>query len=206
MLYDWKYRQVVPADITIIPHHGRLFMQLQQSSNLLNEHKTVAGFNFTALDQYRVTDRITVGHSMEGFHKNLSAAWPLIDFEFQGSTDADDFSHYVYIDVPIVEQGRLTGAMFFFEVWLDQEETISINNFVGSPTHWKQLERLFDWTQPVRPGDKIPLQIGQLRERLVIANAATSRLVRIYNHCDEPIAVYASKAGMVYLLSSPAYL
>ena len=53
MLYDWKFRGVVKEDIQIIPHHGRLHMQLQQTNYLLNESLTVHGFDFSPLDKYR---------------------------------------------------------------------------------------------------------------------------------------------------------
>jgi len=55
--------------------------------------------------------------------------------------------------VPITAAGRLTGAMFSFQVWMDEDEDIALDNRVGSPTHWKQIERVFDWTQ-VRPKTK----------------------------------------------------
>jgi hypothetical protein len=107
--------------------------------------------------------------------------------------------------------------MFSFQVWMDEDEDIALDNRVGSPTHWKQIERVFDWTQvrpkterrglnpiiapssppaihfvcfllqircvsvsqPVKVGDVVRLQIGQLRERLVFANADTHRLLRL---------------------------
>ena len=49
--------------------------------------------------------------------------------------------------MPVTAAGRLTGAMFSFQVWMDEDEDIALDNRVGSPTHWKQIERVFDWTQ-----------------------------------------------------------
>ena len=53
VLYDWKFRGVVKENIQIIPHHGRLHMQLQQTNYLLNDTLTVHGFDFSPLDKYR---------------------------------------------------------------------------------------------------------------------------------------------------------
>ena len=43
VLYDWKFRSVIRENIQIIPHHGRLHTQLQQTNYLLNENLTVHG-------------------------------------------------------------------------------------------------------------------------------------------------------------------
>ena len=135
-----------------------------------------------------------VGRQEIGFHKNLSDAHHFIDFAFEESTREDDFFHYVYIEIPVNAKGRLTSVVFYFEVWLDAEETVRLDTFYGSPTHWKQIERILDWTQSVEPGDVVRLQIGQLSERLVIVNADTNRLLRLNSACDgTPINIYASR-------------
>ena len=152
MLYDWRFRHVISDNIQIIPHHGRLHMQLQQTNYLLNDSLTVHGFDFSPLDKYRLkTDEVIVGRQLKGFHKNLSDAFSFIDFEFEQSRD--DFFHYVYLEIPITDIGRLTSVVMYFEVWLDVEESIRLHTFYDSPTHWTQIERILDWTRSVVPGN-----------------------------------------------------
>ena len=61
ILYDWKYREVIPENTIYIPHHGQLHMQLIQSSYLLNESQTVHGFDFSPLDRHRLHNEVHEG-------------------------------------------------------------------------------------------------------------------------------------------------
>ena len=139
-------------------------------------------------------NEVIVGRQEVGFHKNLSESLQFLDFAFATSTRDDDFFQYVYLEIPVTAKGRLTSLVFYFEVWLDADETVRLDTFYGSPTHWKQIERILDWTQSVEPGDVVRLQVGQLSERMVIVNADTNRLLRINSACDGvPINIYASR-------------
>ena len=153
VLYDWKFRHVISEHIQIIPHHGRLHMQLQQTNYLLNDTLTVHGFDFSALDKYRLKNEVIVGRQEIGFHHNLSDVVSFLNFAFADSSRDDDFFQYVYLELPVTTPGRLTSLVFYFEVWLDKEETIRLDTFYNSPTHWKQIERILDWTQSVQPGN-----------------------------------------------------
>ena len=137
------------------------------------------------------TDEVIVGKQVQGFHKNLSESLPFIDFDFEQARD--DFFHYVYLEVPIIDTGRLTSMVMYFEVWLDAEETIRLHTFFDSPTHWSQIEKILHWTRSVEPGDVVKLQIGQLSQRMTIVNADTHRLLRIHSNCLSPVNVYASR-------------
>ena len=139
------------------------------------------------------TDEVVVGRQVKGFHKNLSESLSIIDFAFEQAPRESDFFHYVYLEIPITAKGRLTSMVMYFEVWLDAEETIRLDTFFDSPTHWTQIERILDWTPSVVPGDVIKMQIGQLSQRMTIVNADTHRLLRINSNCRTPVRVYASR-------------
>ena len=60
-------------------------MQLVQSSYLLNDSKTVHGFDFSPLDRHRLRNEVIVGRAeaLGGFHKNLSERLPVVELAFQ---------------------------------------------------------------------------------------------------------------------------
>jgi len=193
-LDDWNVRKVLHPDAIVIPHHATLYMHLCQTHFLLNETKTVSGFNFAPIDRFRPKNEVIVGTVRPSTHLNLSMAFPIIDFNFSDRS-AGDFFHYLYLEIPIIEDGLLGGAVYSFDLSLDKDEEIKINTFVGSTTHWQQLTQIFDWYKPVRRGDTVRLQIGQLPERIVVVDADESVLIRFNNAGEIEVQVYASKAG-----------
>ena len=121
------------------------------------------------------TDEVIVGKQVQGFHKNLSESLPFIDFDFEQARD--DFFHYVYLEVPIIDTGRLTSMVMYFEVWLDAEETIRLHTFFDSPTHWSQIEKILHWTRSVEPGDVVKLQIGHFLYKKSKIDLSLSRYI-----------------------------
>ena len=195
MLYDWNSRVVVPPDALVIPHHATLYMQLAQTTYLLNETATVFGFDFTPVDKHRPRSEVIVGHIHHSTHKNLSSHFPLFDFNFAGGAKEKDFFHYQYVEVPITHDGHLSSAVFSFDLSLDREGEIKLNTFDNSSTHWKPMTYIFAWNKFVRKGDTVRLQVGQLPERIVIVDADDMRLIRFNNVGATKIDIYSSKEG-----------
>lgn len=159
ILYDWNLRGVIPHNTIVIPHHATLYMQLTHSQFQLNENLTVHGFDFSSMDKFRLRNEVSAGPVQDKTHRNLSDHFPLIRLNFAGGLEEGDFFHYEYVEIPITDDGVLSSAVFYFNLSLDEEEKIQINNFIGSSTHWNQMTCFFEWKKTVRRGDVVRLQI-----------------------------------------------
>lgn len=196
-LDDWRLRGVVPSTSLVVPHHASLHMRLAESTYVLNANATVAGFDFSSLRAFQPRGEVIVGPWDDNVLRALSESRKILDIDFAAIFRGDRTTfQYVFIEVPVTQAGLCSTIVLTFECSLDAEGSITLDTHTGTKTHWGQMTYLLNWDAEVRPGDVLRLQMAQMPERLVVANAgAGGRIVRFTQRGSVAVQIFASREG-----------
>ncbi len=135
-------------DARIIPRAATIIAAVVGSNQLhgLNYADKAAGFDVSPINQYATAGYFPV---RSGAFDYVMLAEPFEVFRF-------DFTKGVItpgsrlIPVPVTREGICHAILFWFDMQLDDE--ISISNRPGSLTHWEQAVQCLDQGVPVRAG------------------------------------------------------
>eukprot|EP01031_Cornospumella_fuschlensis_P029970 gene29970-36197_t len=178
-LNDLKLRGYVNRDTIIVPSRGKLFMQLVQSQYSLPANHSVHHFQFDPLLTLKpFTNMVLREHNVQ---VNLSEPVDAFDFDFQGYFPSDDpHDHILYpypngifdirrFAIPITATGAIHGAVFWFDVGMDEEATTHLSNAPSSSTHWRPMLCLFGEDYYVTKGSTVYMEVSRLSERFTFA-------------------------------------
>lgn len=140
-------------DAQIIPRSASVIGMVVESEALrsLNQAETAAGFDVSPINRYATAGYFPV---RLGAFDYVALTDPFEAFSF-------DFARGVItpkterIDVLVKRSGSCHAIVFWFEMRLDEE--ISLSNHPGSATHWEQALQTFETVFRVRTGEVLPV-------------------------------------------------
>ncbi len=125
---------LLTEDARIIPRAATVYALLVESERLraLNCVEHCAGFDVSLMQQYATPHYFPV--RLAAFdYVALSEPFEVFRFDFEREAIAASRKK---ISVPVTRDGRCHAVIFWFDMQLDEE--ISISNEPGSTTHWEQ--------------------------------------------------------------------
>jgi type II protein arginine methyltransferase len=145
---------LLTADARIIPRAASVYAILVESRRLrgLNCVSRSAGFDVGLIEQYKTLNYFPV--RLAAFeYEALTEPFEVFTFDFERGQILPARRR---IPVPVTRDGAGHAFVFWFDMRLDEE--ISISNEPGSTTHWEQAIQCLEEEVAVRAGDV--LQIG----------------------------------------------
>lgn len=201
-LNDLKLRGYISRDTVVVPSKGKLYMQLVQSQYSLPANHSIHHFQFDPLLTLKpFTHMVLREHNVQ---VNLSEPFEAFDFDFQGYFPSDDpHDHILFpypngifdirrFQIPIVASGVIHGAVFWFDIAVDEDARVHLTNAPSSPSHWRPMLCLFGDDYYVSKGSTVYMEVSRLSERFtfafdrIVAGDATRR------EEDDPTAEGAS--------------
>ncbi len=95
-------------------------------------------------------------------HRQLSEPFHVVTFEF---ADLPTTERNRRVEIPITESGTAHAVVFWFDLHLDAETTVSTGPD-GALQHWDQALQFFENGPDVTAGDRLPLLIGHTDKRI----------------------------------------
>lgn len=204
-LNDLKNRGLISRETVIVPSRGKLYMQLVQSAYSLPANSSVHHFNFDPLFSLKPFTHMVLRE--QNVQLNLSEPLDAFQFDFQGyfpSHNPHDHIIYPYpngifdiqrFEIPIITSGMLHGAVFWFNISMDGDDSFHMHNAPESKTHWRPMLCLFGEDYIVSEGSTVRLEVARLSERFTFAVdsiyqdeaillAPKQRHIMVYHRCD----------------------
>jgi predicted RNA methylase len=191
-LCDIRARGLLSMQATIVPSAAKLIMQLVETSFSFPSNATIFGLDYEEVRRYRPRNTF-VENALEIVRHNLTEAADAISFDFQHKTRFSDYFNYSPMYFPITRDGVVHGAMFWFEMYLDESKQIVLSNRPGTEhSSWNQMLHLFKFGDIfVKAGDVFPLLIAQMPSRYVFATPLLNqRLVRVSSTCKHSMDIH----------------
>lgn len=145
---------LLAEDARIIPRAATVYAALVESKRLrnLNCAQTAAGFDVSLINQYATAGYLPV--RLAAFdYVALTDPFPVFDFDFTGDAILPARKS---IPVPVVRDGVGHCVVFWFDMRLDEENSIS--NEPGSTTHWEQALQCLPAEVPVWAGGTVMIE------------------------------------------------
>jgi type II protein arginine methyltransferase len=140
---------LLTEDAQVIPRAATVYAMLVESARLrhLNCAHKAAGFDVSLINKYSTGRYLPV--RLAAFeYTPLTEPFEVFNFSFVGDTILPARKT---VHVPIKRDGVAQCIVFWFDMKLDEEITIS--NEPGSTTHWEQALQCLDREIPVRAGE-----------------------------------------------------
>ena len=139
---------LLKEDARIIPKAATIIAAVVGSNQLrgLNYADKAAGFDVSPINQYATAGYFPV-RSGAFDYVLLAEPFEVFRFDFTQGVIASDSK---LISVPVKREGVCHAILFWFDMQLDDE--ISISNRPGSLTHWEQALQCLEQDVPVRAG------------------------------------------------------
>lgn len=134
--------------------------------------KEIAGFDLSPFEQFRISDEYFRIILKAENYRVLSPVIPLMTVDFYQLPPAypDDQPWETRHEFPIQHEGSLQALVFWFDLKLDDDITVS-SRPEGELEHWGQALFCFPQHPQVQPGDKVTVRMLQsdmmIRFRLV---------------------------------------
>lgn len=144
---------LLKEEALIIPKSATVHAAIVESNQLrsLNYADRAAGFDVSPINEYATAGYFPV-RSAAFDYVLLAEPFEVFRFDFtQGAIAAQSKP----ISVPVEREGICHAILFWFDMQLDDE--ISISNGLGSKTHWEQALQCFDKEVWVRTGASLTL-------------------------------------------------
>jgi type II protein arginine methyltransferase len=137
----------------IIPKSATVYATIVESNQLrnLNYADRAAGFDVSPINQYATVGYFPVRAAAFDYIM-LAEPFEVFRFDFTQGAIAPQSKP---ISVPIEREGSCHAILFWFDMQLDDE--ISISNSLGSKTHWEQALQCLDEEVWVRAGATLTL-------------------------------------------------
>lgn len=145
---------LLTEDARVIPRSAAVYAMVVESKRLrgLNYVNRCAGFDIGLMQQYKTLNYFPV--RLAAFeYAALTEPFEVFRFDFARELIRPVRKKLV---VPITRDGACHAIVFWFDMQLDEE--ISISNEPGSTTHWEQAVQCLEHETAVRAGES--LQVG----------------------------------------------
>jgi type II protein arginine methyltransferase len=147
-------QNLLTADAHIVPCSASVIAMLVESRALfgLNRAHIAAGFDVSPINSYATAGYFPV---RLGAFEYKPLTEPFVAFTFDFMADAHTAS-VRNIDVPVLRSGICHAVVFWFDMQLDEE--LSLSNRPGSDTHWEQALQCLDGENEVEAGAVLNLE------------------------------------------------
>jgi predicted RNA methylase len=147
-------QNLLKEDARIIPKSASIIATVVESRQLrgLNHAGKAAGFDVSPINQYATAGYFPVRLGAFNYVA-LSDCFEVFSFDFTRDVNASDSA---LIRVPVARSGACHAILFWFDMQLDDE--ISISNKPGSSTHWEQALQCLEQEVEVRAGETLTLR------------------------------------------------
>lgn len=145
---------LLTEDARIIPCAATVYAMLVESERLrnLNCAQSAAGFDVSLINRYATANYIAV--RLAAFeYLPLTDPFPVFSFDFSRGTIVPARQT---LNVPVVRDGVAHCVVFWFDMQLDAENSIS--NEPGSTTHWEQALQCLRAETRVWNGDTLAIE------------------------------------------------
>ncbi len=153
-------KELCTTDCKVIPSKANVVGRLLHlpSSASVNPMKNISGFDLSAFDQFRIPKEYISEDLKLSKHRFLSNEFDLIDYDFANLGEPIPAHTYKTktITVESSDEGALHGVAFWFNLFLDEEVTLSsaperLNN------HWGQALFFFEEHMMLSPRQQVQL-------------------------------------------------
>lgn len=144
---------LLTEDAQIIPRSASVIAIVVESEGLqsLNRARTAAGFDVSPINRYSTAGYFPV--RLGAFdYVALTDPFEVFNFDFTQGLISPNTKR---IDVPVKHGGSCHAIVFWFEMQLDEE--ISLSNRPGSATHWEQALQTLEIVVRVQTGEVLPV-------------------------------------------------
>jgi arginine Nomega-methyltransferase len=147
-------QHLLRSDARIIPHTGRIIAALLESEPIhqLNHADCAAGFDVSLFNHVATRDYFPVRLNTWA-HRLLTDPQPIFSFDFQHDPLLPQTRT---IDFPVSQTGRCHGIVFWFELDLGEQITIS-NSSANQATHWMQAVQCLPIPLDLEAGQQLEL-------------------------------------------------
>ncbi len=122
----------------------------------------VNGFDLSIMNEFRNALAYRSLKLADESHRQLSEPFHVATFDFANLPTTD--RHRV-VDVPITDDGEMHAVVFWFDLHLDDQITVS-SRAGGELKHWGQAVQYFDHGPQVSAGENLPLTIAHTDTRI----------------------------------------
>lgn len=151
-------------DVKLIPAGLQLYAQLVEipGRSIIAPVRNISGFDLSPFEQYRIPDEYFRVILRAEKHRPLSAVIPLLEVDFYNLPPAipEDQPRETLLQFPVQEDGQMQAVIFWFDLHLDEEITVS-SGPNGDLEHWGQALFCFPNPRAVQAGDTIPVRMLQ---------------------------------------------
>lgn len=147
-------------DATVIPKSAEVFGMLVEMPALraVNPPRTVAGFDLTPFAVFWKPIYKPVNLEMQD-HRCLSKTFSVARFDLtQPPHVTPDSPHQSRLDVEAVADGNVHAVVFWFDLHVDDEITLSTSP-ASRQTHWEQALQFFEEDIPVQKGQSLSIGV-----------------------------------------------
>jgi tetratricopeptide (TPR) repeat protein len=147
---------LLTPDAIILPARATVFMQLIESSQLVEEDlvTSASGFDVSRFNWFSTTPNYLQKPVNQFSHVALSSVQEVFRFDFY---HAYSQSEEKIMEFSILADGKIQAFSFWFELWLDDELTINTSPYLPY-TCWHQAVQLLPEPLAVQRGDLIKLK------------------------------------------------
>lgn len=150
--------------VKLIPAGLQLYGQLVEipGRSIIAPVRTISGFDLSPFEQYRIPDEYFRVILRAEKYRTLSPVVPLMDVDFYQLPPAlpEDQPRETLLQFPILEDGQMQAVIFWFDLHLDEEITVS-SGPTGDLEHWGQALFCFPNPRAVQAGETIPVRMLQ---------------------------------------------
>ena len=151
---------------TIVPRRGRLYGVPVDSEDLhlFGGVGTVEGFDLSVFNKL-ANRRLMVINNKQMDYEQVAEPELVFDFDFMGHFD---LGGEAFIPLTITKEGHIDACMFWFELDLTDEVTISTKPEINETRNWSQFIQLVPEHVPVKPGQDYHMHARYLRQHIFI--------------------------------------
>lgn len=154
------WSNLLKKDAICIPKAADVKAVLIQSDsyNMVNPIKEIEGFDLSAFNHFREENTYFVKGSDQMETEPLSDVFSVLSVDFYNlpKQATPDQPNTHSLEIPITKDGRMHGVMFWFDLHVDENITMS-SGPDGELIHWGQAMFMFDDELEVKAGDTIPI-------------------------------------------------
>lgn len=149
--------KLIPAGLQL---HGQL-IEIPFRSRI-SPVREIAGFDLSPFEQFRIPDEYFRIILKAENYQELSPVIPLMTIDFYQLPPAvpDDQPRETLLEFPIQKSGTMHAVVFWFDLKLDEEITMS-SRPNGELEHWGQALFCFPETRDVHAGEKVAVRMLQ---------------------------------------------
>ena len=141
----------------LMKHDATVLPMAAKVKGILVEHRfsDILGFNMESTNLYRYHPDYSSINLNQADHKKLSQPFDVFFFDFRNPVCVAEKKDVI---VPVTHDGTLNAVIFWFELFLDEETTLTTSPFAKEKTAWNQAIQYLP-TIEVKKNEALPLRL-----------------------------------------------